>query len=155
MIIHENNWRLTSFVTNKKVEQVAVYFGSTCCPTALYMLNMKKMMRAEIICPHGPRDSQANGQRDRERKKFGKILFLKIPFINSLYLWTGILCYHHTKMKLKFKKMNRYAVGPKIELKLFATKRHFLWKIWIHHCCLLIAQPHHVTSDLKSKNISK
>ena len=123
VIMHESNWRLTSVVTNKKVEQVALYFGSTCCPTALCMLNMKKMMRAEIICPHGPRDSQANGQRDRERKKFGKILFLKIPFINSLYLWTGTLCYHHTKMKLKFKKMNRYAVGPKIELKLICHKK--------------------------------
>ena len=59
----------------------------------------------------------------RERKKFGKILFLKIPFFNSLYLWTGTLCYHHTKMKLKFKKMNRYAVGPKIELKLICHKK--------------------------------
>ena len=70
MIMHESNWRLTSVVTNKKVEQVALYFGSTCCPTALCMLNMKKMMRAEIICPHGPRDSQAGkwtkGQREKE-----------------------------------------------------------------------------------------
>ena len=35
---------LLVLLQNKKVEKVAVYFSSTCCPTALYMLNMKKMI---------------------------------------------------------------------------------------------------------------
>ena len=58
------------------LEKVAVYFWST----ALYVLNMKKMITAEIkkiknLKNSFAPNSQANGQRDRERKKFGKILF--------------------------------------------------------------------------------
>ena len=76
---------LLVLLQNKKV---AVYFWSTCCTTALYMLSMKKRIGAEIkkiknlkfICPMG-QDSQRNGQRDRERKKFGKKFF----FENSFY----------------------------------------------------------------------
>ena len=79
---------LLVLLQNKKVEKVPVYFWSTCCITALYMLSMKKRIGAEIkkiknlkfICPMG-QDSQTNGQRDGVRKKFGKNLF----FENSFY----------------------------------------------------------------------
>ena len=52
------------------------------------MLNMKKMIRAEIkkiknLQNSFAPDSQKNGQRDRERRKFGKILFEK-DFLNIL-----------------------------------------------------------------------
>ena len=101
-----------------------------CCPTALYMLNMKEMIRAEIKKIDNlwkwfaPADSQTNGQRDRMRKKFGKRLFLKRYFGNSFYsihFSCGLVPYHQTKIKLKFKsrkfEISRYAVGHKIELK--------------------------------------
>ena len=107
---------LLLLLQNKKLEKVAVY------PDILviirhYVLIMKKMIRAKIkkiknlkfICSHTMNpDSQTNGQRDRERKKYGKILFLKkiflkSPFVNSLQLWLGTLSYHYTKIKLKFK----------------------------------------------------
>ena len=79
---------LLVLLQNKKVEKVPVYFWSTCCTAALYMLSMKKRIGAEIkkiknlkfICPMG-QDSQTNGQRDGVRKKFGKNLF----FENSFY----------------------------------------------------------------------
>ena len=31
------------------LEKVAVYFSSTCCPTTLYMVKMKKMIRVSWL----------------------------------------------------------------------------------------------------------
>ena len=109
-------------------EKVGVYFRSTYCPTALYMQNMKKMIRPEIkkimknylrkfICPRQP-GKWKKGQRD----KFGKILFYKRSFVNSFYLihfCCGLVSHHHTKFKLKFKsqKSQDKQMGHEIELK--------------------------------------
>ena len=54
-------------------------------------------------------DSQTIRQMDRGRNKLGKILFLKRFFENSFYLIhfsCGLIAYHQTKIKLKFKFQN-------------------------------------------------
>ena len=86
VIIHENNWRLTSAVTKQKSSSIFLIYLLYYC--IIYMLSMKKRIGAEIkkiknlkfICPMG-QDSQRNGQRDGERKKLGKKFF----FENSFY----------------------------------------------------------------------
>ena len=87
-------------------------FWSTCCPTALYMLNMEKMIRAEIknqklvkfICPRQPNKwNRQKGQKEKEilENTFFKKIFWKYLLFNSLYC--GVVPCHHTKTKLNFK----------------------------------------------------
>ena len=92
---------------------------------------------------------------ERERN-FRKILFLKVFFENSFYLIhfsCGLVSYHHTKIKLKFKlpslkslKINRYAVGHKLELKCLICHKYVKYVKTLENMYMSLLSVHCTTS---------
>ena len=74
MIIHENNWRLTIIVTKQKNRKSSSTF-------LIYLLSYCEQKSRKLKLKIQNSDSQRNGQKDQEKKKFGKILFLKNIFL--------------------------------------------------------------------------
>ena len=89
------------------LEKIAVYFWSTCCLTTLYMLNTKKINQEKLKAYkiHLPQTARQMS-KGREKGKKWENTYLKRFFENGFYLIhfsCGLVPYHHTKFKLKFR----------------------------------------------------